>query len=119
MELTQIEKAFSILHTCYSQEQKTTRFAIDTLSTDLVPFLQFEKENMSELGELIDLQQSFFKNYLRRSVGEKIEENMPYTSDKLKPVKLGVLVESRSMLVLKYQTAFLSNQLCVEGNRVV
>jgi hypothetical protein len=44
---------------------------------------------------------------------------MPYTSDKIKTYKIGVLQESKNILVMKYQTGFLSNQLCKEGNRVV
>jgi hypothetical protein len=61
---------------------------------------------------LIDIQQSFFKSYLKRSVVEKAEENMPYTSDKIKQFKVSVLQESKNILVLKYQTAYLSNQTC-------
>ena len=78
----------------------------------MVPFITYEKNNMAELNELINIQQLFFKTYLKRSAYEKIDDNMPYTSDKIKNYKLGVLQESKNMLVLKYQTGYLSNQLC-------
>ena len=44
---------------------------------------------------------------------------MPYTSDKVKTYKAGVLTESKNMLVFKYQAGFLSNQVCFEGYRVI
>ena len=37
---------------------------------------------------------------------------MPYASDKIKQFKVSVLQESKNILVLKYQTAYLSNQTC-------
>ena len=40
---------------------------------------------------LIDVQQDFFKAYLKRSNYETIDQKMPFTSDKLKPYKTGIL----------------------------
>ena len=68
---------------------------------------------------LVDVQQDFFKAYLKRSAYEAIDDKMPYTSDKIKTYKTGVLNESKNMLVFKYQAGFLSNQMCTEGYRVV
>ena len=44
---------------------------------------------------------------------------MPFSSDKIKQFKNGVLEESKNILVLKYQAGFLSNQMCFEGFRVI
>lgn len=85
----------------------------------ILPFVKYEKENLSEMETLIQLEQSFFKSYLKRSTIERTEEGIPYTSDKVKAYKEGVLKESSNILVFKYQTGFLSNQLCQEGYRVI
>jgi hypothetical protein len=68
---------------------------------------------------LIDIQQDFFKSYLKRSNYESIDPKMPYTSDKIKSSKTGILYESKNMLVFKYQTGFLGNKLCTEAFRVI
>ena len=55
------------------------------------PFVKYETENIKELSGLIELQQDFFKTYLKRSNYERIDEKMPYTSDKIKMYKSGIL----------------------------
>ena len=55
------------------------------------PFVKYERENIKELSELIELQQDFFKTYLKRSNSQKIDEKIPYTSDKIKMYKSGIL----------------------------
>ena len=59
----------------------------------------------------MDVQQRFFKNYLKKSAYEK-EDGTPYTSDKVKGYKCGVLEESKNFMVLKHQAGYLSNQMC-------
>ena len=78
------------------------------------PFLKYERENIKEMQGLIDIQQDFFKIYLKRSNYESIDERMPYTSDKVKTYKAGVLTESKNMLVFKYQVACSTSQVQVD-----
>lgn len=119
LEMSKMDESLKVIHRCLVEENKITKFNIDTISEMILPFVKYEKENMAEMEELIELEQSFFKSYLRRSTIEKTEEGMPYTSDKIKHLKEGVLKESSNILVFKYQTGFLSNQLCQEGHRVI
>ncbi len=49
---------------------------------------------------------------MKRNEVEKVEPNLPYTSDKIKASKTAVTVESKNFLVLKYQAGYLSNQSC-------
>lgn len=54
------------------------KFSIESLGEMILPFAKFEKENVGELEELLEIQEVFFKSYLRRSGVEKIEDSMPY-----------------------------------------
>jgi len=91
LELNKIHSAFTSLSKQYNFEEEHTKFTIDLLKNKFISFLGYEKENTAEFGELIDIQQSFFKSYLKRSAVEKVEEGMPYTSDKIKQFKVSVL----------------------------
>lgn len=62
-----MNQTLKAIHRCLSEENKITKFNIDTIIEMFLPFVKYEKENISEMEELIDLQDSFFKSYLRRS----------------------------------------------------
>ena len=111
--------ALKMMHDNYCQENKNTQFHLKMLNSVVLPFVKYEKDNVSELEQLEKKQQEFFKAYLRRSAYDNIDEKMLYISDKLKHFKTGVMEESKSLHVLKYQAGFLSNQMCVEGHRVI
>ncbi len=91
MEFNKIHSAFTCLSKQYNFEEEHTKFTIDLLKNKFIAFLGYEKENTAEFSELIDIQQSFFKSYLKRSAVEKPEEGTPYTSDKIKQFKVSVL----------------------------
>jgi hypothetical protein len=56
----------------------------------VLPFLNFEIDNLKEFNQLISTQQSFFRAYLKRSEIEKVDGSIPYTSDKIKTSKISV-----------------------------
>ena len=91
LELERIYQALKAMRNGYIQQNKGTKHRHELIFTTIEPFMKYERDNMAEIDELINTQQSFFKAYLKRSIHEKIEDNMPYTSDKIKTYKAGVL----------------------------
>jgi hypothetical protein len=70
---------------------------------------------LDSMRTLLNTESAFFKSYMKRSGSESASDS--YTSTNLKSHKNGVLQESKSMTVLKYQLGYLSNIVCQESVR--
>jgi len=73
LELDRITEALKLIHSVYVQETKSTHFRQSQLESMIEPFLKYERENIKEMQGLIDIQQDFFKVYLKRSNYESID----------------------------------------------
>lgn len=67
---------------------------------------------------MVDINEKFEKTYEKRCHTEKIGINDSYNSEQTKGLKKGVLEESKSLIVLKYQTAYIGRQLRMESQRL-
>ena len=54
------------------------------------------------------------KSFLKRVEYENPnpKDQLAYTNDKYRQFKTGITDESKNMLVFKYQTAYMNNQVC-------
>lgn len=118
LEVEEVEEVYSMIKECYEEETKNVYNSVEALSKLQTPFLSYEKENLKQLGELLGPQQSMLRAYLKRKEYEKEDPKASYDSKQHAAFKLGVLEESRSFTVLKYQAGYLSNQVCLEAKRV-
>ena len=66
----------------------------------------------------MDLNHKFEKVYEKRSQVEVLGLRDEYYSEENKAAKRGILDESKSLMVLKYQTGYLGRQLRMESQRV-
>ena len=119
-EIRNLEKNYSLLNKVYKEAHENVAFDLDILNNKVMPFLRFEKENIGTLREVIYARNSMTKSDLKRSETEKASLNnqiQPYCSEKYRQYKTGISEESKSIVVHKYQTAYLNNQVCAESQR--
>ena len=114
-----LSSTYGLMQRIYKESYIQNKFEMDLLNKKILPFLHFERQNLEPLKELTYTRNAFTRHYLKRAEHEESGSTQPYTSDKLKYYKTGVLEESKNITVLKYQTAFINHQLCAESQRVL
>lgn len=87
------------------------------LQEKILVYLRYEKENMGMFDPVLATRNELTRSYLKRKESERSSDNIEFLSERLKDSKVGVLEESSSITVLKYQCGYINSLLAEEGLR--
>ena len=90
----------------YKENYCRIKFEQEIINKDILPFLKYEKENLKTSKELLDITNTFWHKYQKRSSIETQTSKDSYISTKYAEFKQGIEEESKNLTVLKYQAGF-------------